>query len=292
MKPSLFSYAAPDSVAEAIEILSNDPGAMILAGGQSLLPAMNFRLASPTQLVDIRNVAGLSELTVEGDLITVGAMVRHRDIELDEHVYAANPLIREAMRFVAHAPIRNRGTLVGSLCHADAAAEMPLILVLTGGSVAAQGPNGSRDIPADDFFQFHMTTARSSDEVIVRATIPALPDGAGYAFNEFSRRKGDYAIAAVGVIVSLDRAGTVTRAAIGACGIGSRPLRLEACEALAVGSSLEDADAKTIAAASGDYVTTPDDIHATTAYRQHLLSGLLRLSLSEARDRARRGQPS
>ena len=184
MKPSLFEYSAPDSVAGVVDLLRDDPGAMILAGGQSLVPAMNFRLASPTRLVDIRGVEGLDEIKVEDGSVVVGAMARHRDVELDNAVAAANPLIREAMQFVAHVPIRNRGTLVGSLCHADAAAEMPLILLVTGGSVTAVGPNGRRDIPAGDFFQFHMTTTREPDEMIVSATIPALPKGAGYAFDD------------------------------------------------------------------------------------------------------------
>lgn len=282
MKPSLFDYSAPNSVAEAIEALSSDPGAMILAGGQSLVPAMNLRLASPTRLVDLRNVSGLRETVIEDGMIRIGAMVRHRDIELDEAVRQANPLIREAMKYVAHVPIRNRGTVVGSLCHADAAAEMPLVLLVTGGSVTAEGPGGRRDIPADDFFQFHMTTTRAADELVVHANIPALPEGAGYAFEEFARRHGDYAIAAVAAIVQRRPDGTVEAASIGACGIASRPVRLSAVEDAIAGTALSDDDIKNAAQSSQDYVSAPDDMHATTAYRRHLLVSLVRRALSSA----------
>lgn len=282
MKPSLFDYSAPTSVAEAIEALSSDPGAMILAGGQSLVPAMNLRLASPTRLVDLRSVSGLRETVIEDGMIRIGAMVRHRDIELDEAVRQANPLIREAMKYVAHVPIRNRGTVVGSLCHADAAAEMPLVLLVTGGSVTAEGPGGRRDIQADDFFQFHMTTTRAADELVVHANIPVLPEGAGYAFEEFARRHGDYAIAAVAAIVQRRPDGTVEAASIGACGVASRPLRLSAVEDAITGTALSDDDIKNAAQSSQDYVSAPDDMHATTAYRRHLLVNLVRRALSSA----------
>lgn len=282
MKPSLFDYCAPNSVAEAVEALSSDPGAMILAGGQSLVPAMNLRLASPTRLVDLRNIPDLRTVAVEDDVIRIGAMVRHRDIELDDTVNEANPLIRAAMNYVAHVPIRNRGTVVGSICHADAAAEMPLVLLVTDGSVTAEGPGGRREIPADDFFQFHMTTTRAADEVITHASIPAMPHGAGYAFEEFARRHGDYAIAGVAAIVQRGADGAVTAASIGACGVGSRPVRLTSVEEAITGTKLSEDEIKTAAQSSQDYVTAPDDMHATTAYRRHLLVNLVRRVLSSA----------
>jgi carbon-monoxide dehydrogenase medium subunit len=205
MKPALFDYHAPSSVEEAVALLGSLEGSMILAGGQSLVPAMNMRLASPAALIDIQRIPGLSAIRIEDGVIRVGAMVRHRQLELDPAVHAANPLIREAMAHVAHVPIRNRGTVVGSLCHADAAAEMPMVLVLTGGGVVARSASGERVIPASDYFEFHMTTSRRPDEMIVEARFPVLPKGAGHAFDEFTRRHGDYAIAAVGAIVSKRR---------------------------------------------------------------------------------------
>lgn len=289
MKPSLFDYCSPNTVGEVVSALSADPGAMILAGGQSLVPAMNLRLASPTRLVDIKNVADLSETTIGDGVIKVGAMVRHRDLELNDAVHAAHPLIREMMHYVAHVPIRNRGTVVGSLCHADAAAEMPLLLVLTGGTVTAIGPNGTRDIAAADFFQFHMTTSKAPDEMILCANIPVLPDGAGFAFHEFARRQGDYAIAATGAIISLDSSNTVTSARIGACGISSTPVVLGKVEEAIMGTQLTKQAIADAANVAGDAVTLPDDMHATTGYRKHLLTSLVRRVLAEAAERAAGG---
>ena len=268
-------------------MLSEHPGAMILAGGQSLIPAMNFRLASPAALIDINRISELRNIDIVDGNVRVGAAVRHRDLEQSEAAFKANPLIRTALHHVAHVPIRNRGTTVGSLCHADAAAEMPMLLVLTGGWVTAAGSAGERTIPAEDFFQFHMTTSREPDEVIVSATFPGLPTGAGYAFAEFARRKGDYAIAAVGAIVELAADGRVTSARLAACGVASRPLRLDGAEAAIAGGALSDADIAAAGEAAKEAVTAPNDQNATTAYRQHLLAALTRRVISEAAAKAR-----
>ena len=286
MKPPLFDYVVAHSAEEAVRHLADIPGAMILAGGQSLLPAMNFRLASPAALIDISRIPGLSAISIANGAITVGAAARHRDLEQHDGAFAANPLLRTALAHVAHVPIRNRGTTVGSLCHADAAAEMPMLLVLTGGFVTALGPSGERKIAAEDFFQFHMTTAREPDEVIVSASFPALPEDAGWSFAEFARRKGDYAIAAVGAILQKDGAGKVSSARIAACGIATTPVRLEAVEAAILGSELSDADLASAGAAASDAVTAPDDPNATQAYRRHLVAALTRRVLAEAAQRA------
>lgn len=290
MKPPPFDYLVARTTEEAVQGLARHPGAMILAGGQSLIPAMNFRLATPTTLIDINRIAELRKLSVADGVITVGAAVRHRDVEEDEAVFRANPLIREALHHVAHVPIRNRGTTVGSLCHADAAAEMPMLLLLTGGSVTASGPSGERVIPADDFFQFHMTTSRQPEEMVVSAAFPALPDGAGWAFAEFARRKGDYAIAAVGAILTLGANGAVETARLAACGIASRPVRLTGSENAIVGNRLGEAELKAAGEAAEAEVTAPDDANATTAYRRHLLTSLLRRVLAEAEAKARKAQ--
>jgi CO/xanthine dehydrogenase FAD-binding subunit len=205
MKPPLFAYRAPTSIDECVAALAAEGDAVVLAGGQSLLPAMNFRIAHPAMLVDIQHVAGLKGISVEGDTIVVKAMTRHREFELDAAVRRLNPLIAEAMEHVAHIPIRNRGTVVGSLCHADPSAEMPAILVLLGGSLTAHGPGGRREIPADAFYHSALTTTRRHDEVIVEARFPALAPDAGWAFDEVTRRHGDFAIAGVGAVVRLDK---------------------------------------------------------------------------------------
>lgn len=284
MKPPLFEYSAPRTLPEAIAILANDPAAMVLAGGQSLIPAMNFRLATPSHLVDIQHVDGLKGIAIENDHIVVRAMTRHRELELDDAVLRANPLIRETIGNVAHVPIRNRGTVVGSLCHADAAAELPLLLVLLGGSVVAEGPSGRREIAGRDFFTFHMTTSRLPGEVIVEARFPVLPQGAGWAFEEFTRRHGDYAIAAVGAVVR--RNGGKAQVSLAAGGIASRPIALPAAEAILNGSDLSQAKIAEAAEAAKSAVTAPDDMHATTAYRKSLLAALFKRTVTRALARA------
>jgi carbon-monoxide dehydrogenase medium subunit len=286
MKPALFDYHAPASVDEAIALLARVDGAMILAGGQSLIPAMNMRLASPAALIDIQRIPGLAAISVANGMISVGAMVRHRQLELDPAVHKANPLIREAMAHVAHVPIRNRGTVVGSLCHADAAAEMPLLLLLLGGSVVARSPAGTRVIPASEFFAFHMTTTRNPDEMIVEARFPALPQGAGYAFEEFTRRHGDYAIAAVGVTLAKAPDGSLAEVALAACGVSSRPVRLTAAEAVLKGRALTKDVLDKAAQAAAEAVTAEDDIHATAAYRKHLVGVLVKRAVHKAAQRA------
>lgn len=290
MKPALFEYSTPKTVGEAVALLAADPGAMVLAGGQSLVPAMNLRLASPSHLVDIQHVAGLSGIAVEGGNIVVKAMTRHRELELSEAAFKANPVIREAMAHVAHIPIRNRGTVVGSLCHADAAAEMPMVLVLTGGSIVAEGPDGRRTIPAEDFFQFHMTTSRQPGELIVEAHFPVLPSGAGAAFNEFTRRHGDYAIAAVGAIVGFGADGRAKGVRVATCGIGSKPMRLREAEALLEGSEVTANDLAAAGEAAKAAVTAPDDMHATTSYRRRVVATLVRRVVETAAKRARQGR--
>ncbi len=289
MKPPLFDYLVARSSDEAIRLLSEHPGAMILAGGQSLIPAMNFRLASPSALIDISRIPDLRSIDIVGGNVRVGAAVKHRDLEQSDAAFAVNPLMRTALHYVAHVPIRNRGTTVGSLCHADAAAEMPMILLLSDGWVTAAGPGGQRQIPAADFFEFHMTTTREADEMIVSATFPALPSGAGYAFAEFARRKGDYAVAAVGAILERGPDGRITTARLAACGIASRPVKLSEVEASLIGTHLSDADMAQAGDLAKEAVTTPDDANATTAYRQHLLASLTRRVLREASEKIRKG---
>src|SRR5882757_3209020 len=259
MKPSLFGYRAPTTLDDAIKMLASDADAAVLAGGQSLLPAMNFRAANPTLLVDIQHVDGLRGVTINNNHIAVRAMTRHRELELHPDVQRTHPLIAEAMAHVAHVPIRNRGTVVGSLCHADPSAEMPLILVLLGGTVIAQGPSGAREIAAEDFFQSFLTTARKSDEIIVEARFPLLPPGTGFAFDEVTRRHGDYALAGVGCTLGLDSQGRAVNLRLAACGIADRPVRLKAAEAILIGTSLQRADLDAAAATSVSAVTQSDE---------------------------------
>jgi CO/xanthine dehydrogenase FAD-binding subunit len=287
MKPSIFGYQAPTTIEDAINLLASDPDAVVLAGGQTLLPAMNFRAANPSLLVDIQHVEGLRGIHVGADCIVVKAMTRHREFELDAEVARVNPLIAEVMQHVAHIPIRNRGTVVGSLCHADPSAEMPLLLVLLGGSVIAQGPSGRREIEAEKFFQSFLTTTRSHDEIIVEARFPVLPAGAGWAFDEVTRRHGDYAIVGVGCVLTLDANGRASGVRLAACGIADRPVRLGSAEAILNGSELGAADLEAAVALSLAAVTQPDDMNVSAGYRRRALGTLIRRMVTIAAARAK-----
>jgi CO/xanthine dehydrogenase FAD-binding subunit len=286
MKPSLFGYQAPTTLEDAISLLAGDADAVVLAGGQTLLPAMNFRAANPSLLVDIQHIDGLRGIAVGADSIVVKAMVRHREFELDEDVQRVNPLIAEVMRHVAHIPIRNRGTVVGSLCHADPSAEMPLLLVLLGGSVIARGPLGWREIAAEDFFQSFLTTARSHDEIVIEARFPLLPPKAGWAFDEVTRRHGDYAVVGVGCVLSFDGRSAASGVRLAACGIADRPVRLKDAEAALNGTALGASDLDAAVAASLAAVTQPDDINISRSYRRRALGSLIRRMVARAAKRA------
>jgi CO/xanthine dehydrogenase FAD-binding subunit len=289
MKPPLFAYQAPRTLDEAIKFLASDADAMVLAGGQSLMPAMNFRVASPSMLVDIQHVEGLKGIAVANGAIVIKAMTRHRELELDPDVRRANPLIAEIMAHVAHVPIRNRGTVVGSLCHADPSAEMPLLFVLLDGTLVAKGPSGTREIPAAQFFQSFLTTTRKQDEIVVEARLPVLPAGAGAAFDEVTRRHGDYALVGVGCVLELDGGGRAQRVRLAACGISDRPVRLKAAEAALNGTALATVDLDAAVRASADAVTQADDMNTSASYRRRVLGGLIRRLVATAAQRARGG---
>jgi CO/xanthine dehydrogenase FAD-binding subunit len=286
MKPPLFAYRAPTTIDECVAALAADDDAVILAGGQSLLPAMNFRLAQPGKLIDIQRVAGLKGIAIEGGTIVVKAMTRHREFERDDAVRRLNPLIAEAMEHVAHIPIRNRGTVVGSLCHADPSAEMPAILVLLGGSVTACGPGGRREIPADAFYHSALTTTRRHDEIIVEARFPILAADAGWAFDEVTRRHGDFAIAGVGAVLRLDAARRATEVALAACGIADRPVRLREAEQHLIGTALAPADLRAAGTIAASAVTVDDDMHATASLRRRIVAALVERVVTKAMTRA------
>jgi CO/xanthine dehydrogenase FAD-binding subunit len=289
MKPPLFRYEAPRSLRDAVAVLASDPDAMVLAGGQSLVPAMNFRVAAPSLLVDIQHVEGLKGIAIDGNKIVIKAMTRHRELELDARVRQLNPLIAETMQHVAHVPIRNRGTVVGSLCHADPSAEMPLLFVLLDGTITAEGSDGRREIAAADFFQSFLTTSRRQDEIVIEARLPVLPDGAGFAFDEVTRRHGDYALVGLGCVLSLDDTGRVQDIRLAACGISDRPVRLKPAEDALKGKLVNSNELVAAAHASLDAVTQADDMNTSMSYRRRVLSGLIQRLVPIAAARARRG---
>jgi carbon-monoxide dehydrogenase medium subunit len=283
MKPARFDYARPRTVAEAVKLLAAAGGdAKIIAGGQSLMPMLAFRLAAPKLLVDIGRLRDLKQIRITADGVALGALVRWRDIEENDELARAHPLLAEAVRHVAHYQIRNRGTVGGSLAHADPAAELPGIALTCDAVIDVIGSRGERTIAAGDFFTGPLTTALNADEVVVRLRLPAWKAQRRWAFKEFARRKGDFALAGVALFYDADAQGKAVSPHIGAIGVSGTPVRLTACEAAFAGRV---ADAETIArtaAHAAESLEIHDDIHAPADYRRALLQTLVERALRHA----------
>lgn len=281
MKPPPFGYHAPGTVAEALDALAAAPGGKVLAGGQSLIPLLNMRLAAPSDLVDINRIAELDTLRAEDGGVRVGALARHARVERSAAAAAVQPLLGQALRHVAHPVIRNRGTVVGSLAHADPAAELPAVLAVLGGTVEAVSAAGRRTIPADGFFAGPLESALAPGELAVSAFFPAVPPRTGTAFTETARRHGDYALAGVAAVVTLDGDLRVAAARAGYLGIAATPLVFDL-----TGSAGPDGDWAAAAAHVRDRIDPEPDIHAGADYRRHLTGVLteraLRAAASEA----------
>jgi aerobic carbon-monoxide dehydrogenase medium subunit len=283
MKLPPFDYACPSSIAEAIALLaSHDGEAKPLAGGQSLVPMLAFRLAAPALIVDLRKLAELRQIKITNDGIVLGAMVRWRDILDDDRLAAAHPLLVAAVAQVAHYQIRNRGTVGGSLAHADPAAEMPGIAVTCEAKIAAVGKTGTRVIAAAEFFRGPLVTALEPDEIITEIRLPAWPKQRRFGFAEFARRRGDFALAAAMVFYDTDSAGKAANAHVGAIGVGDRPLRLAAVEQVLDGDAIDEATITEAEAAASASVDPPDDIHAGGGYRKTLLGVMVGRALRSA----------
>lgn len=285
MKPAPFVHHAPRTVEEAVAVLGEvGHDGKVLAGGQSLIPVLNMRLATPAHLVDINAVAGLDTVEVRGGAVRVGALARQRRVERSEEVAAALPLLCEALTFVAHPVIRNRGTCVGSLAHADAAAELPAVLALTGGVVEVVGPGGRREVPVADFFRGALETALAADELAVAARFPLLPPGTGTVFTESARRHGDYALAGVAAAVSIQD-GVVSSARASFVSVTDVPLVLDVTEAVR-GQEAPLARWDGAADLVHDVVDPESDIHASAGYRRALVTELARRAFADAASRA------
>ena len=286
MKLPRFDYASPATVQEAVVLLAAGNGtAMPLAGGQSLIPILAFRLAAPSMLVDLGRIVGLDSIVIDAAGVRLGARVRWHDIEMDERLATAHPLLVAAVAQVAHHAIRRRGTVGGSLAHADPAAELPGIAVACGAELTLVGPSGSRIVPAAAFFLGPLTTALAPDELITEIRLPAWPSSRCWGFREFARRRGDFALAGVATCYDLDSEGHATDTRIGAIGVGDRPLRLTAAEAVLDGRAV-DADAVAATAdMAAQIVNPPDDLHGTARYRRALLATLVERALTDAATR-------
>ncbi len=268
MKPAPFRYRRPATEAEAVDTLAANPGAKVLAGGQSLVPLLSMRLAAPEMLVDINGVGGLDRIEVTDDGVRVGALARHAAVLADERARTTQPLLALALHHVAHATIRNRGTLVGSVVHADPSAEMPVVLALLGGSLDVVSTRGRRTIPAAELFVGPMESALRHDELAVEAFFPALPPGAGVAFDEIARRHGDYALCGVAALVRLE-GDRVVEARTGYLSVADVPTVVDVTAPLAAGvtdGALAEAGERALAA-----LDPQSDLHATADSRAHLV---------------------
>jgi carbon-monoxide dehydrogenase medium subunit len=285
VKPAPFVHHAPRSVEEAVSVLEQvGHDGKVLAGGQSLIPILNMRLASPGHLVDINRVAGLDRVEVTDTDVRVGALVRHAELEHHEGAYAALPLLRQALVNVAHPAIRNRGTTVGSIAHADAAGEMPAILALTEGVVEATGPQGTREISPADFFLGALETCLAEDEVAVAVRFPRFAPGTATAFAESARRHGDYAMAGVAAAVTV-RDGVITGARTSFVSVTDVPSVLDLTDVVG-GDEPRSADWAAAAEAVRAHVEPEADIHATADYRRMLAGELARRVLGQAAQNA------
>lgn len=268
MKPAPFDYRRPGTLSEAIAALAGEPDAKVLAGGQSLVPLLSMRLAAPSLLVDINGLPGLDTIEATDDGVRVGALARHAAVLASDDVRRVQPLVSLALAHVAHATIRNRGTTVGSLVHADAAAEMPVVLKLVGGSVEVEGPAGRRTIPADDLYVGPLESSVGHDEIAVSAFFPALRPGAGVAFQEIARRHGDYALVGAAALVEGDSV------KVGFLSVSDVPTVVDL-------TGVGDDDLGEAALAE---LEPMDDIHATAAYRAQLVRVLTTQVVRSARE--------
>ena len=282
MKPPKFDYHAPASVDEALALLGRYGGdAKVLAGGQSLMPLLNFRLARPAAIIDLNRIASLAYIREADGHVLFGAMTRQRAIEFSPVVARRLPLLVEATRLVGHLPIRSRGTIGGSIAHADPSAEYPAVLTALDGDVVARGPKGERVLKPAQLFATYLTTTLEADEILTEVRLPATPAGSGYAFEEFSRRHGDFAI--VGIAAVITGEGTrCTSARLATAGAGPVPVRLRAAEEILESHGLGDAAIKAAAARAAELVEPDSDIHASAAYRRHLTSVLTERALRRA----------
>jgi aerobic carbon-monoxide dehydrogenase medium subunit len=281
MKPAPFTYHAPRSTEEATALLASLDNAKVLAGGQSLVPMMNFRYVIVDHIVDLAKIEGLAGVSVNSGKMRIGAMTRQRDLEFSPEVAQHCPLLREALCHVGHRQTRNRGTIGGSLAHADPAAEQPTVCAVHDAVIEITSAGGTRRVPFTEFAVAFMTTAVESNEIITAIEIPLWPAGHGYSFHEYARRRGDFAIVGAAALLDLAPDQTIRRAALALCGVGTGPLRMTEAERMLTGKRLDRAVAQA-AAAAVKAIKPVSDIHASADYRRHLAEVLVFRALRDA----------
>ncbi len=294
MKPAPFKYFAPTSVAEVLELLAEyGYDAKILAGGQSLVPMMNFRLVQPEVIVDINNIPELAQIQPNGKSIRIGAMVRHRQAEKDPQIQELAPLIHETMPQIATVQIRNRGTIGGSLSHADASAELVVVSTALNAEFKIRSQAGERVVPARDFFVGLLVTVMEPQELLVEISVPALPARSGWSLKEIARRPHDFALMGVAAVLTLDNKDRCQEARLVYLSAGDGPVAAPEAVKMLQGEELSpDLIAAAAQKASADEIDPGGDIHATAEFRRHLANVLTRRALEEAYQRARKDQRS
>jgi CO/xanthine dehydrogenase FAD-binding subunit len=287
VKPPPFEYHDPDELGQALGLLAeHGDEAKVLAGGQSLVPLLNFRLARPEVIVDINRVQALAALEATGPTIRIGAMTRQATLELSAAVASRVPLLVAAVRLVGHSQIRNRGTVGGSVAHADPSAELPLALTVLDARFHIRSAQASRAVPAAELFVTHLTTTLEPEELLVEIEVPVPAAGTGWAFEEFARRHGDFALGGAAVLLALDPTGAVIHAQIGLLAAADTPVLAPAAAEL-IGRTVDAPTAEEIAALVVSDVEPTGDIHGDTKYRRGLLQGMVRRSLLAAAARAK-----
>ena len=287
MKLPPLEYHAPQTVEGVLDLLDqHGDEAKVIAGGQSLMPMMAMRLARPAQLIDINGVNTLGGIADRGGVLTFGATTRERDAERSRLVAERLPVLAEALPFIGHVSIRNRGTIGGSIAHADASAELPAIALITDAQIVARSRRGERSIPADDFFVSHYTTTLGDDECLVEVRMPTGPPGAGWSFQEVARRPGDFALVGAVAMVALGEDATIDRARICLFGVSERPVRAAGVEAALAGATASPDTFDAAAAAAAEHLEPASDMHGSSAFRRHLARVTVRRALTLAAQRA------
>ena len=286
MKPAPFTYHAPSTVPACVDILAqHGDEAKVLAGGQSLVPMLALRLARPEQLVDVTRIDELAAVRREDGALVVGATTRHRRLETDPEVAASVPLLARSAPFIGHVQIRNRGTLGGSLAHADPAAELPCVARVLDAEFEVVGPGGPRQIAAEDFFETVFTTTLEPDELLTSVRFPVWGASSGFAVEETARRHGDFALVGAMAAVQVD-GGRLARVAIGLTGMDSVPARAAAVESALLGAAVTDLDLDDIGAQAVRDVNPSGDVHATADYRRRVGAALVGRALIRAIEEA------
>ena len=291
MKPPPFEYHAPSSLDEAVGLLARfGDEAKVIAGGQSLMPLLALRLARPTHLIDLNRAGGLATIAAPDGAIVLGAMVRQRAAERSSLVREHCPLLALTLPHIGHPAIRNRGTVAGSLAHADPAAELPAVALALDAKLVARSARGERVLSALEFFVGHFTTALEADECLVEIRFPPWLDGAGCSFEEASRRRGDFAMVGVAAVLRVDAGGNVADARIVLTGVGGIAVRAIDAEALLHGARAGREAFEAAAERAARDLEPPSDLHASRAYRRHVARALVRRALERSAERARRPQ--